>query len=199
MLSALLFEPHQDDAVLFACFSLIRHQPFVITVLESQLQEQRGTGVTQDERWGENNDALAGVLGLTWAQWDFSDINPPWDKIEEAVAGTKTWFNQEGNDSVVFAPRPEYGGHEHHNTIGQIVESVYGPRETTGYYTYTRGGGKSRGGFAVPFEPAWVQMKLEALACYHSQIRVEELNCWQHFTEDLNEYQEPLSIRPHER
>lgn len=96
----------------------------------------------------------------------------------------------------IYAPAQETSGHGQHSQTaraaqllaGQVVpESTLAPIPITYYTTYTRTGGKTRTANPVPIEqPEWIERKLRALACYKSQIRLE--NCREHFTRDLLEY-----------
>ena len=45
------------------------------------------------------------------------------------------------------------------------------------YLTYKRGSMRSRG-TEVPFEPKWAWLKLRALACYQSQVELENTMPW---------------------
>ena len=164
-MTSILFSPHQDDACLFATFTLLAHDPLVVTVLASQLQEDRGTGITNDTRMAEDCCAFA-ELGLTeWTQWPYLDSAPDWG----AVAGAMRVVDERVQPERVFAPAVEEGGHDHHNQIGQLARALFGDR-LTAYLTYTNGRDRSRSGNEVPFEPEWPAIKLGALACYRSQI-----------------------------
>jgi LmbE family N-acetylglucosaminyl deacetylase len=180
--NAVALEPHSDDVALFAAWSAIRHQAHVITVLESHVQQARGTGITQEKRWVENDCAMH-HLGLSWEQWPLSDSAPDWDACRamlEELDGDK-------HPEIVLAPAVEVGGHEHHNRLGDLAGDVFADR-VSHYLTYTRDGGKSERGTRVAYEPEWVSRKLRALACYRTQIEVEAAGCTPHFVRGLDEY-----------
>jgi GlcNAc-PI de-N-acetylase len=172
--TAVLFSPHQDDAILFACWTLLEHDPLVVTVLASQLQEDRGTGITNDTRVTEDCAAFA-ELGLTeWTQWPYLDSAPDWGAVENAMR----MLDERVQPERVFAPKPEVDGHDHHNQIGQFAIHVFGGERVTLYLTYRRGHGRSRSDREVPFEPHWPALKLGALACYRSQIAEPSTRDW---------------------
>jgi LmbE family N-acetylglucosaminyl deacetylase len=177
--TVVLFSPHQDDACLFAAFACIEHDPLVVTVLRSQLQQDL-YGITAETREAEDWAAFSG-LGLSdWVQWPYLDTDPDWGAVENAMR----LLDERVNPERVFAPAVEPGGHEQHNQVGQLALDVYGAERVTGYLTYASGGVRSTG-IEVPFEPSWIGLKLAALACYRSQLGTPS---WVHFVESLREY-----------
>ena len=175
---AVFLSPHNDDETLFGSFTLLRERPRVITVLRSQVQEQRGTGVTYREREAENAAALE-VLGITdWEQWTYADDDPPWREIRERLASVQA--------EHVYAPAVERRGHAHHNAIGELAGAVW-PGKVTYYTTYTTWG-RTKRGHEVPWEHEWVLLKLRALSCYRSQILVPGTWTTHHFLDAQAEY-----------
>ena len=178
-MTALLFEPHQDDAALFCAFNAIRYRAHVVTVLRSVKQES--IGITADVRESETAEAMT-VLGCTWGQWPFPDDVPPWERIERAMVDA----DKRLAPARIFAPWPEEHGHEHHNRVGVLAGHLFGERVT--YYTTYKPGGDRTTGTPVPYEPEWVTLKLRALACYRSQIETVAAGCTDHFMRSLEEY-----------
>lgn len=176
----LLLDPHGDDAVLFSCFNLLRHRPHVIVVLRSQVQEDRGTGITAREREAESNEAFR-LLDVTWSQMTVLDRNPDWAEVERQFR----FFDNTHLPDFVHTPAVEIGGHEHHNEIGRLAIKVFGQKRVAPYMTYVRGHGRSEG-FAVEPEPEWIALKHRALACFTSQIREPSTRPW--FLDRLDEY-----------
>jgi LmbE family N-acetylglucosaminyl deacetylase len=162
--TALLLSPHSDDGCLFAAYSILAHKPLVVTVLASQLQEDRGTGITHATRAAEDACAYA-ILGCDHTQWPYTDSDPDWGGVVNAMR----LMDDRLDPSAVFAPAVEDGGHDQHNQIGELAAAVFGDR-VIAYLTYTNGRERSRGGSEVPFLPSWPAVKLRALACYLSQI-----------------------------
>jgi len=170
--SALLLSPHNDDETLFASGFCIAHNPHVVVVLRSQVQEDR-YGITADTREQETGCALD-TLGVTgWTQWPYLDSDPDWGAVENALRS----IDDRLQPDRVFAPAVELGGHAHHNLVGDLAHVVFGDRVTS-YLTYVRGNGRSRSDREVPFMPAWPAVKLRALACYLSQIAEPSTRDW---------------------
>jgi len=175
---AVFLSPHNDDETLFGSFTLLRERPRVITVLRSYVQEERGTGVTYQEREAENAAALE-VLGIgDWEQWTYPDDDPPWREIRERLASVDA--------GRVYAPAIERRGHAHHNAIGGLASALW-PGKITYYTTYTTWG-RTKRGYKVPWEHEWVLLKLRALSCYRSQILVPGTLTTHHFLEAQSEY-----------
>lgn len=176
----LFLSPHNDDAVLFGAFTIQRERPLVVTVLDSYLQ--RAPGVTYERRRAEDEAALA-VLGCDLEFLGFSDTAYGQQEHLDMVYSFERWKDAE----MVYAPAIEKGGHAHHNLIGKWASEVF-PRVTF-YTTYTRTHGKTRTEHEViPQSGEHIRRKLQALACYESQIDIEALGCRPHFMNDLREY-----------
>lgn len=176
-MSAILFSPHNDDAVLFASFLILEHDPHVITVLRSCAQADHG--VSAEEREEEDVCAME-TLGVTlFEQWPEPDVNPDWDAIRAMMRDLP-------KPDLVIAPAWEKGGHEQHNEIARLVSEVFiTSREVVSYLTYTTGGVRSTGGRLLEPQAEWLFRKHSALACYQSQARTPS---FVHFIEALDEY-----------
>lgn len=174
--------PHNDDETLFGAFTLLRHKPLVIVCLKSYVQEDRG-GPTAAEREGETNRAMWWLGVEEWRQWNHDDRQPDWKAVEQSMQE----LDAELDIGEVFAPACEVRGHDHHNEVGFLAQEVFGDRLST-YLTYKRGSGKSRSSTPVSVDQSlWVILKLKAMACYESQIRLENTRPW-FLDEPLREY-----------
>lgn len=162
-MSALLLEPHQDDAVLFAAFTCIRHRPLVVTVF-GQPVKQRREGIDAERRNRENAAALASLGCMKPEPLPLTDLDPSVPTITAELDVLPPLFDR------VFAPAVEENGHPQHNLVGQLADDIFGPENVTHYLTYTNNRDRSTDGHEVEFEPAWVSLKLRALACFESQI-----------------------------
>lgn len=191
-MTAVLLQPHSDDAALFAAYLCCKHKPHVITVFRSQVQEDRGTGITQAMRYAEDEAALrelgldeygylAGGPGLE--QWDFSDDEEDFQRVSAAIRSLTLTFD------LCIAPVNEEGeGHLHHDVVGNCATAWFGVERTVRYLTYTRTAGRSTWGTEVVPEPEWIERKLRALACYSSQIREPSTRPWFYNQLDMREW-----------
>lgn len=170
--------PHHDDETLFAGMLAQHYHTRIVVVLRSDVQEQRGTGITSLTRDAETGCA-AFELGLSFALWDFPDSGPDWDAVESSMRALDDRLKPE----VVLAPAVEDGGHDQHNSVGEIAGRVFGSR-VVAYLTYRRGFGRSMG---RPFVGTGdqIERKLRALACYRSQICEPSTCSW--FVDGLTE------------
>ena len=177
----LLLSPHNDDAVLFAAFTILREQPIVITCLDGNLQRLRGENVTAEERREEDKRAM-GILGV---QVDFLGISDA-KSFESIYQEGGKLLRERGDFERVWAPAVEEGGNLQHNLIGELALDVFGSDRVTGYLTYTNRGKSTSSRNVTILYGEWVSLKLRALASYLSQMRVE--NCRPHFLRSLEEY-----------
>lgn len=154
----ILLAPHNDDEVLFASYTCLRHKPKVIVVLRSFIEET-WPGPTWREREAETQAATQ-ILGCEYEQWTWPDSNPPWDEIRGQLARLQP--------DMVWAPLPEEDGHPHHNAVGEIARDLY--PNVDFYSTYVRTGPtKTTTGTLVEPEPDWEALKRAAMGCYQTQ------------------------------
>lgn len=187
-MTALLLAPHCDDEALFASFLILKHRPRVIVCTQPKVQEQWGVYAT--ERIDETTEALK-ILGVDeWTLLEFLDT----DVDAELYAGLTKWLaegvksDELGLPGVVLAPSYEQGGHPQHNAVALAAIDVFGAN-VVHYLTYTRSGGRSTGGTEVELDdPEWISLKLQALACYRSQMRVPNCRPWFYEMLDVREW-----------
>lgn len=181
-MTALLLDPHGDDGVLFAAFTIMQRRPHVAVVLRSVLQEQRGTGITAAERERETGAALSVLDAPAWEQWPIRDDKPDWVTVKRLMEQARDDLKPDR----VFAPSWEVGGHDHHNAVAEIAAEVFGPDMVTGYLTYVRGSARSDWATEVVPEPIHIIRKHVALSCFESQIREPSTRPW--FMDGLREW-----------
>lgn len=178
----LFVSPHNDDAGLFGSFTIQARSPLVVTLLDSFVQVNRGHWMCDAKTRRKEDEAAMKVLGC---RIEFAKIRD--DLQEPAMREQITQFLSRFNPDEVWIPAVEDGGHEHHNLIGGISEAIFRGTTVHKYLTYTPRG-KSTNGSIVPANGTMVLKKLQALACYKTQIEVDALGCWPHFLRDQNEY-----------
>lgn len=191
--SKLFLSPHNDDEVLFGAFTIQREAPDVAVVFDSHLQPERGHGECRwDTRRRESN---AGVRCLR----DFEYVSPfevfflglsdreAWTVGELVTIMSQKFVARKVEYSEVWAPGEETRGHEHHNLVAAAALLVFPNAKIHRYLTYTRTSGKSTHGIEVKPKGIEVRRKLEAMACYKTQLENDALGCWPHFM-DLREF-----------
>jgi hypothetical protein len=118
-------------------------------------------GITYQTREAETDCAMK-ILGCEWEQWDIRDDDPDWGEVQERLRAL--------NVEHVWAPAYEewVGGHLHHDRLSELATRIF-PGQISYYTTYYRPHHRSTGAEIKP-EPIWVLRKLQAMACYESQI-----------------------------
>lgn len=173
---AVLFEPHADDGVLFAAFSIIRHRPRVVTCYPSE-----GDYGDTATRAAETAKAVGLLGGGPCEQWNGYPIEEQMRELDARLRPT-----------IVFAPSPE-SSHAQHVGVADCARRVFGgaPGRLRQYHTYRQleggaGHAKVRRGELVPHEPGWAERKRIALACYRTQLAHPRARRF--FEDDLAEY-----------
>jgi LmbE family N-acetylglucosaminyl deacetylase len=178
--------PHNDDETLFGAFTIQRHQPDVVIVFGSYIQYRRGhQRCTAVQRMQESYDALR-CLGIPQEKVHFLDFNDAEAWRPEAIAAAL----EQWHPSEVWIPLVEDGGHHQHNLVGVAGLKAFPNSRIHRYLTYTTAGKSTStaSSMAVPVTGAMVLRKLQALACYRTQLEIDELGCWPHFLRDQQEY-----------
>src|SRR3982751_5072451 len=113
-LMKLFLSPHNDDAVLFGTFTLLREKPLVLTVLDSYIQVARGADwCDAATRRREDEEAVHDILGCSICFAGERDDAPDWNRIEDIFSGFEGFLGQPLE--TIYAPAVEENGHEHHN------------------------------------------------------------------------------------
>ena len=159
----LLLSPHNDDECLFAAYTLMREQPLVVIVTDSDAH--LAEGITAQQRREESTRAceLLGVpvvfLGLKDGTLD--QQKPELRRRLEPFA-SQPWTH-------VYAPAIQ-GGHKDHDALGEVVSSMFS--QVSYYATYALGECFTAAGREIIPTPEEVDLKIRALKCYPSQIRL---------------------------
>lgn len=174
--NVVLFEAHHDDAVLFACYTLLRLKPRVVTVLGSA-QVQERYGIDGKTREAENAKAFS-FLGLSdWLSWLHTDREPNWDAIRDDM----TRYDETYRPDEVWTPKWEVGGHDQHNGVSEAAFSVFSDR-CRFYATYRKGLGRTRTGHGIEHcvrpDSGWPARKFQAMSAYVSQINLPNTRPW---------------------
>ncbi len=155
--------PHPDDETLFGAFTLIRHHPTVICVLDCA-----------EGRRMEFVNACR-TIGVQYATWDYPEADPDWLAIRERIARLPA--------DVLYAPAYHVDGNQAHNELAAAAQQT--DAELVSYLTYTTEG-KMTDGELVECHPSWIGVKLAAMCCYPSQY--SDPRHAPHFLREQTEY-----------
>lgn len=213
----LFFSPHNDDETLFGAFTIQREPDILVVVcLDSHVQVARGNaGCDWLARRGETVEAMKILRGpdaprLNLRFLGLSDQTPFTDwrgefprcgdnlnrylctaitSLVDLLPGSSGAFPYAGVKHI-YAPAIEETGHAHHNLVGTVVNYLFRGRvPITHYLTYTPAG-KSTSRERVPVGPGMAAKKLQALACYTSQLDLDSTA--PHFLREQYEYYQPI-------
>lgn len=163
-MNAIFWEPHHDDSVLFAAYTLLREKPTVITVFSHPSVKRQVESMKAMDVVGCNY----GMVGLNEQEIDKS-------MLEQRMELERSRMTERYK---VFAPAIEIDGHIEHNMVSWFATKVFGADNVTHYMTYRRGHGRSRSDNEVEPEPGWRALKMQAMACYVSQIERADTRPW---------------------
>lgn len=181
----LFVSPHNDDAVLFGAFTLLREHALVLTVFDSYVQVLRGHAqCTAEVRRAEDVAAME-VLGCSVVFGGVRDNESEYS-IGAFVRNVLERWKVKGVEEV-WLPAEDVHGHPQHNLVGAIGARVFNDAKIHRYLTYV-GAGKAAYGVPVCCTGEMLLKKLRALICYETQIVDEALGCWPHFLRDQAEY-----------
>jgi LmbE family N-acetylglucosaminyl deacetylase len=197
----LLIDPHGDDAVLFASFTVMRERPLVLVVFDSFVQPLRGAlGCDLMTRRRESLDAMV-HLDPPKIEWlGFRDGDPPVvNNLTNALVACIDGIDVNFPALEIWAPAYEEGGHEQHNLVARACDAFEGSCRVHRYLTYTRRHGKSRledpdyrypyRAEVLPRSGEDIARKHRALACFKSQMQLDpRIGCADWFMNDLREY-----------
>ena len=159
----LFIEPHQDDAVLYGFYTLLRVKPILVSVTSSFIQPNRGDiGCDADTRRKETVEA-AKIAGCPVV---FLDI-PDNELTEEILRERLQHFNPE----KVYIPAQHENGNPQHNLIGKVALELFGKNKCEQYCTYVMGDFNIvKGSWEVKPTHNEADLKDMALDCFKSQL-----------------------------
>jgi LmbE family N-acetylglucosaminyl deacetylase len=125
-------------------------------------------------RFAESTEAVRILGGCGTEQWDGQDLE-----------ARMRAYDMRWRPMVVWAPHPQ-ASHPDHRTVAAAALRAFGARVRQ-FHTYD-GDGKVRAGVEATFAPDGLLRKIQARACYRSQISHPRASMF--FQWDLTEYQE---------
>lgn len=167
-----LISPHDDDAALFAAFTCLRERPTVVVVADSYLQPARGeVGCSAEERAIETERANA-ILGCRTMRVGWRDDDLTLEQVESSLR-----LRIPPDTDRVYVPALE-GGHPHHDLVALAASRVLSPSQLRCYSTYSKLSQYDAPDLqpvgtdeVIPMEDE-AALKMEALRCYESQLRI---------------------------
>lgn len=171
----LLLAPHGDDETLFASYITMRKRAHVIVCSQDADPNLRRRRTAETAR-------AIDILGTSHHEWPMPANAMDWDQA-------RTWlelWNSPAHATVpekVYAPNVHPLGHEQHNQIGQLALEVFGDKVVP-YTTYAPRGQRESGRTELVPDAGEIAKKLQALACYETQIGSQVTRPW--FFEMLN-------------
>lgn len=159
----IFLEPHQDDAVLFGFFTLLRKKPLVVSVTSSHIQPNRGDiGADAKTRYKENIEAMK-IAGCPVVFLNILDT----ELNEESLRDRLRLLNPE----TIYIPAQHEGGNPQHNLVGKVALEVFGRHRCEQYCTYRMGDySMVEGSWEIKPTHSELELKHKALDCYKSQL-----------------------------
>lgn len=172
-MTTIILAPHGDDETLFAAYTCMRTRGHVIVCTQDASESVR------QERSIETTRAIE-ILGCSHHEWPV-----PSGKIDPAQV--RLWLKGWDHATQVYAPAIHPEGHEEHNLIGELAREVFGDRVVF-YTTYAPRGQRHIGSLEIIPSTDEIQWKLQALACYRTQISYPLTRPWFFDLLDLREW-----------
>jgi LmbE family N-acetylglucosaminyl deacetylase len=158
----LFLAPHDDDQILFGCFTLMREKPLTVICTDSFIQSNRGENITAQMRADETIAAMK-VLNLPFIRLGIrDDIVDDW-ALRHAL-GRFGGFEQ------IYAPSEQHGNKDHY-LVGKVAREIFGDK-CIQYSTYAKGEWCTSIGNKIDPTPEEYKLKIKALDCYKSQINL---------------------------
>ena len=181
-MNPIVLAPHGDDEVLFVAYTCLREQAHVIVC-----SQDADPGIRK-ARSLETTAAIT-LLGCSHHEWPI-----PADEMEKHVDQMKIWMTAWNSTSLVastpdrvYAPAVNTEGHEQHNLIGLLAREVFGDKVIP-YGTYAPRGQREVLPQEVIPTAYEIQRKLQAIACYRTQMENSSTRPWFFDLLDMREW-----------
>lgn len=181
MSNVILLAPHGDDETLFAAFTCMRERAHVIVCTQDDDWE------TRQQRSLETTKAIT-TLGCTYHEWPISAKELTWDRAHEKLECWNSTRLVASTPDRIYAPAVDPEGHEQHNLIGNLALAIFGEERVIPYGTYAPRGQRQKLAREVIPTAMEIQLKLQALAYYRTQIENPSTRPWFFELLDLREW-----------
>lgn len=177
---SLLLAPHGDDEALFAAYTCMRERLHVIICTQDANEDIRQVRSLETAR-------AIDILGCSHHEWPMPADKPDWDKARVWLSAWDSSSLVASRADRVYAPAVHPEGNEQHNIVGELALEIFGDRVVP-YMTYAPRGQRQREGTEVVPCAFEIQWKLQALACYSTQIENPLTRPWFYDLLDLREW-----------
>jgi len=159
MSDVIFLSPHNDDETLFGAYTLMRRKPLAVVCTDCYTQSSDPSFPLVRRR--ETLKAME-VLGCEVEFLGIKDTELDEEILERALGRY--------NPIKVYAPL-DNSKHPQHNLVGRVARKMW-PGKVVFYSTYTTEDLTPRGEFPVCASTQEEELKVWALGCYESQIKV---------------------------
>ena len=127
------------------------------------------------------------ILGCSHHEWQMPANKMDWVQARMWMQSWDSTSLVASTPDRVYAPAYHAEGHDHHNRIAQMADEIFGEKLIP-YTTYAPRGVRQIGTQEVVPTAGEISRKLQALACYQSQIEHPSTRAWFFELLDLREW-----------
>lgn len=179
-MNAIVLAPHGDDEVLFAAYVCMRERAHVIVC------SQDADPAVRKARSLETTRAIE-ILRCSHHEWPIPAGSIDWEDAKKKLEPWNSTSLVASTPDRVYAPAVSPEGHEEHNLIGNLAIAVFGDKVIP-YGTYAPRGQREVLAREVVPNADEIQRKLQAIACYRTQIAHPSTRPWFYELLDMREW-----------
>jgi len=179
-MNPIVLAPHGDDEALFVAYTCIRERAHVIICSHDADPAYRKV------RSLETTAAIS-ILGCSHHEWPIEAGKIVWDDAKTKLEPWNSTSLVASTPDRVYAPAVNPEGHEEHNLIGNLAIAVFGDKVIP-YGTYAPRGQREVLAQEVVPTAAEIQLKLQAIACYRTQMENASTRPWFFDLLDMREW-----------
>jgi len=175
-----LISIHNDDEVLFAGFTLMRHRPHVIICTDSFIQKERGeVGCDMETRRNESIAACA-FLGCSVSFLGIRDTELTERELRKRLKNIEA--------ETIYIPAYHEGGNFQHNLVNKVCRELFKPEQIEQYCSYSKTDLLIKGKYEIVPSEQEKAMKNKAMNFYVSQLNLDSMASHFEFIRNKSEY-----------